>query len=366
MELLHGKKLKEIKDYINLVMQNLNELKDETGEFLLHFGDLEVDDKSFSVWNWPQGVGLFGIYKYYQMTKDENALFIVKDWFEQRMIEGAPPKNVNTMAPLLTLAYLYEDTKDCRYLPFLEDWANWAMYDMARTDENGMQHITYGVDNDNQIWDDTLMMTLLPLAKIGLILDKPEFIEEVKKQFLIHIKYLSDKKTGLWFHGFNFDGHHNFAEVLWGRGNCWITISFPEIIDILDLKEGDFFREFLLATLVRQIDELAKLQDDSGLWHTVLNDDTSYLEASATAGFCYGILKAVNKRYIDKKYADIAIKGIEGLLKEIGEDGAVHKVSVGTGMGNSADFYKEIAITTMPYGQSLTILCLSEYLRLFI
>ena len=40
---------------------------------------------------------------------------------------------------------------------------------------------------------------------------------------------------------------------------------------------------------------LAKYQDESGLWHTLINDSNSYLESSATAGFAYGILKAVHK-----------------------------------------------------------------------
>ena len=79
------------------------------GEFLLDFDGLKVDDKSWTVWNWPQGVGLYGIYKNYRHTKSPKALKIVNDWFEERMLEGAPPKNVNTMAPLLTMAYLYED-----------------------------------------------------------------------------------------------------------------------------------------------------------------------------------------------------------------------------------------------------------------
>lgn len=60
------------------------------------------------------------------------------------------------------------------------------------------------------------MMTVLPLAKIGLVLHKPEYVEEAKRQFLIHIHYLSDRRTGLWFHGWTFeDGGHNFAGALW-------------------------------------------------------------------------------------------------------------------------------------------------------
>jgi len=352
-------------NYIHLLMDNLTTIKDN-GDFLLYFDDVVVDDKSWNVWNWPQGVGLYGIYKYWRLTKDEKALTIVNDWFERQMLEGAPPKNVNTMAPLLTMAFLYEDTKDSRYVPYLEDWAEWVMYEMPRTQENGLEHMTYGPSNTEQLWDDTLMMTVLPLAKIGMLFNRPEYIEEAKRQFLLHIKYLADKKTGLWFHGWNFEECHNYAEALWGRGNCWITIAIPEIIEILELQKGDFFREFLVGTLQRQIATLKELQHESGLWHTVLNDESSYLEASATAGFAYGMLKAVNKRYVSPDYREVALKAIKGLLPEISETGAVAKVSIGTGMGDNLDFYKEIGITEMPYGQSLVALALAEFLHEYI
>ncbi|WP_251551567.1 glycoside hydrolase family 88/105 protein [Neobacillus muris] len=357
---------KEVLKNIDLLMNNLTTIRDDTGEFLLNFDGLVVDDKSWNVWNWPQGVGLYGIYKFWKLTNSEQAMAIIKEWFDARFEEGVPPKNVNTMAPLLTLAFLYEDTKEQVFVPYLEKWAEWVMHDMPRTKEGGLQHMTYGPENKNQLWDDTLMMTVLPLAKIGRLLNKPEYIEEAKKQFLIHIKYLSDKRTGLWFHGWTFEENHNFAEALWARGNCWITIAIPEIIEILDLKAGDFFRDFLIETLNRQVESLAKYQHESGLWHTLVNDPASYLEASATAGFAYGILKSVHKRYISGDYEKVAYKAIRGLLNEISEDGTVKKVSVGTGMGDTLQFYKDIKITAMPYGQSLTILCLSEFLNTYI
>lgn len=356
---------KEIIQYINLLMNNLTEIKDQTGEFLLHFDGLIVDDKSWHVWNWPQGVGLYGIYKYWKLTKDQKALDIINEWFHARFEEGVPPKNVNTMAPFLTLAFLYEDTKNETYLPHLEEWAEWVMNDMPRTCEDGLQHMTYGPENKNQLWDDTLMMTVLPLAKIGKLLNKPEYLEEAKKQFLIHIKYLTDRKTGLWFHGWTFEENHNYAEALWARGNCWITIAIPEIIEILELKKGDFLHDFLIDTLNRQIEALAKHQNVSGLWHTLINDPTSYVEASATAGFAYGILKSVHKGYVSQDYKEVAYKAIQGLINEVNEEGALQKVSVGTGMGDTLDFYKEIRITTMPYGQSLAILALAEFLNTY-
>lgn len=58
-----------VKEKIDLLVENLTTIKDDNGEFLLDFDGLKVDDKSWTVWNWPQGVGLYGIYKNYQMTK---------------------------------------------------------------------------------------------------------------------------------------------------------------------------------------------------------------------------------------------------------------------------------------------------------
>lgn len=356
----------EILEAIKKMMNNLTQIKDDTGEFLLEFNGVVVDDKSWTEWNWPQGVGLYGIYKYWKLTNDEEALKIILNWYDDRMAEGAPPKNVNTMAPILTMAFLYEEFGDQRYVPYLRQWANWAMYDLPRTERGGMAHMTYEDPHEEQLWDDTLMMTVLPLAKIGKLFERQDFVEEAKKQFVIHAQYLADKKTGLWYHGWTFDGSHNYANAKWARGNCWVTITIPEVIDILELNEGDFLRDYLINVLNKQVESLAEYQHESGLWHTLIEDPSSYLESSATAGFAYGIIKSINKRYIGDEYKETAEKAVLGLLNEIDETGAVQKVSVGTGMGSSLDFYKNIGITTMPYGQSLTILALAELLVSFV
>ena len=52
-------------------------------------------------------------------------------------------------------------------------------------------------------------------------------------------------------------------------------------------------------------------------------------------------------------------------MNNINEEGEVQNVSFGTAMGNDLQFYKDIPITPMPYGQSLSVLCLVEYLNYF-
>mgnify|MGYP005981388237 CR=1 FL=1 len=357
----------ELKSLIHKVTDNLVNIHDETGEFLLRLDDGRViDTKGWAGWEWTHGVGLYGIWQYYHQTGDAKMRDIVDRWFADRFTEGATTKNVNTMAPFLTLAYRYEETGDQTLLPWLDSWAEWAMSEMPRTEHGGMQHITLAEENHQQMWDDTLMMTVLPLVKIGKLLNRPEYVEEATYQFLMHVQYLMDRETGLWFHGWSFEGNHNFARARWARGNSWLTMVIPDFLELVDLPENNAVRRYLIQVLESQVAALAQCQDKSGLWHTLLDDPDSYLEASATAGFAYGILKAVRKRYIGKAYAPVAEKAIQGVIANISPDGELLQVSFGTGMGSSLDFYRNIPLTSMPYGQAMAILCLSEFLRTYL
>ena len=366
--LLHDIPREQIRSSIDRLIHNLVNIKDETGEFLLHLDDGRIiDTKGWAGWEWTHGVGLFGMWRYYEQTGDAKALAIIKQWFEDRFAEGTPTKNINTMAPFITLAYLYEHEPDPRYIPYLDEWAEWLMAPdgLPKTEEGGFQHIVFNDENPGEMWDDTLMMSVLPLAKIGLLLNRPHYIEEAKRQFLVHIKYLFDKKTGLWFHGWSFDGEQNFAKARWARGNSWLTMVIPDFLEVVELPESDPLRRFLVQVLDAQVAALAALQDDSGLWHTLLDDPTSYLEASATAGFAYGILKAVRKGHLDAKYAPTAEKAVQAIIANVSDDGELLQVSFGTGMGSNLDFYRNIPCTSMPYGQAMAILCLAEYRRTY-
>jgi unsaturated rhamnogalacturonyl hydrolase len=308
------------------------------------------------------------------LTGSASALSTIQQWFQGRLAEGTT-KNINTMSPFLTLAYLYEKSLDTTHEAWLDSWAEWAMYDLPRTPYGGLQHITYANENHYELWDDTLMMTVMPLAKIGLLLNRPHYVQEAKHQFMLHIKYLFDTKTGLFFHGWKFDESspggvgHNFAGARWARGNSWVTIVIPDFIELLNLPKDDALRIHLIDTLEAQCKALVKLQGENGMWRTLLDVPTSegsYEEASATAGFAYGMLKAIRKRYIGREYEAVALKAVKAVIGSISEDGELQNTSFGTGMGSDLQHYKDIPITSMPYGQAMAMMMLGEFLRVFV
>jgi unsaturated rhamnogalacturonyl hydrolase len=344
---------------------NLVNIRDTSGEFLLRLADGRViDTKGWNDWEWTHGVGLYGLLRYHQATHHAETLAIIERWFADRFAQGTPTKNVNTMAAFLTLAHLYEAQPNSTWLPYLDTWAEWVMHDMPRTQEGGLQHIVFNSDNPEQLWDDTLMMCVLPLAKIGKVLNRPHYVEEAKRQFLLHVQYLSDRRTGLWFHGWTFDGRHNFAQALWARGNSWITMVIPEFLELLDLPPTDALHMHLVTVLQTQAAALVQLQDrETGLWHTLLDDPTSYLEASATAGFAFGLLKGIRRRYLSADLLPAALRAIDGVVARIDADGELKQVSFGTAMGSDLQFYRDIKLTSMPYGQAMAMLALTESLN---
>ncbi|WP_099469910.1 beta-galactosidase BglB [Konateibacter massiliensis] len=354
---------KQVTDKLVKLIDSFTEVlyeEDETFLENMKTKNLAGDDiRKYQFWEWTQGVGLFGFWRYFEYTKDEKYLDILIRYYDRQMEIGFPAKNVNTTAPMLAMSYLVEYTKNEAYKKICDDWAEWIYTEMPRTEEGGLQHTTSDTLNDQELWDDTLFMTVLFLANMGRMNERKDYVEEAKYQFLLHTKYLADKKTGLWFHGYTFHGNHNFAEALWGRGNCWITAAIPEFLDMVECDAAS--KRFLEEALRAQVEGLVKYQDETGMWHTLVDDKTSYVEASATCGFAYGILRAAQMGIIDKSLTECAQKALEPILSCITEEGKVNQVSYGTAMGReSKDFYKSIEIKSMPYGQALAILFLIE------
>ena len=319
------------------------------------------DIRRYQHWEWTQGVGLYGLWKLFANTRDEKYLDILTKFFDSQIQIGFPALNVNTMAPFLTMSYVGEYLNSEKYLAPCRESAKWIMEHFPRTEEGGFQHMTSDTLNDQELWDDTLFMTVLFLANMGRIEGKQAYIEEAQYQFLLHAKYLADEKTGLWYHGWTFNGRHNFAGAFWGRGNCWVTIAIPEFLQMVDCDPA--VREKLTAILEKQVQSLVRFQNESGMWHTLVDDPTSYVESSATCGFAYGILRAVHTGLLDREYEQTAWKALKPILGYISPDGVVQQVSYGTPMGRETkDFYKNIELRQMPYGQALAMLFLIECL----
>lgn len=345
----------------------MKELLKKTADKMIQINKTQVKEEcpisiiDIEKWEWAQGVGLYGLYRYHKVLGESEYLGFLVNWYKSRIAEGLPEKNVNTCAPMLTLTYIYEETRDGDFLKYIKEWAEWVYNEMPRTEDGGLQHITMGIENKGQLWADTLFMTNLFLARAGVLLGIDEYVDESKRQFLIHIKYLFDKSCGLWYHGWSFLRRDNFSAVHWGRGNCWYTAGVVDYLEMINAEP--FLKKYLIDTLRAQADALLKYQCADGMWRTVIDDETSYEETSATAGFAYGLLKAVREGYLGREYKLAALKALKAVTDRIDSGGTVLEVSYGTPVFENAEDYKKVEKCPMTYGQALAILCMSEGLK---
>lgn len=219
---------------------------------------------------------------------------------------------------------------------------------LPRTREGGFQHVTsangdrQGVRlNENEMWIDTIFMTVLFLNRMGQKYQNQAWIDESVHQVLMHIKYLCDKETGLFYHGWTFNERNNFGGIFWCRGNSWFTLGILDYIDMFRGTMNAGVKEFVVDTYKAQAEALKGLQGKSGLWHTVLTDADSYEEVSGSAAITAGILKGIRYGILDDSYLACAWKAVEAILDNIDRDGTVLNVSGGTGMGYDSDHYKK-------------------------
>ena len=364
---------KRVQEKLDLVIEKLMNLGGpENGEELSEGGEaIGFFKRDFGIreWDWPQGVGLYGLLRIMQARKNEDYKEFLYQWFKDNMREGLPSKNINTTTPLLTLAELNEYYHDQEFEALCFKWVDWLMNCLPRTMERGFQHVTsangdrQGVRlNENEMWIDTIFMTVLFLNRMGQKYQNQSWIDESIHQVLMHIKYLWDKETGLFYHGWTFNERNNFGGIFWCRGNSWFTLGILDYIDMFKGTMNAGVKEFVVDTYKAQVEALKGLQGISGLWHTVLTDGDSYEEVSGSAAITAGILKGIRYGILDDSYLPCAWKAVEAILDSIDRDGTVLNVSGGTGMGYDADHYKNILIAPMAYGQSLTILALAEAL----
>lgn len=120
------------------------------------------------------------------------------------------------MAPMLTLTTMGIVQETRKHQALIEEYAHWIEHELLRTQENGFTHCTSDHLNEEQLWVDTLFMSGLFYARASTYLNRPSYLDEVSYQFLLHIKYLIDRDTGLWMHGWNFTGNGNYGKALWG------------------------------------------------------------------------------------------------------------------------------------------------------
>ena len=306
--------------------------------------------------DWVPGVGLYGVERAWEYLKDENAGNFLKDWIERHKDEAYELRTVNSTAPVMTIM----DFNVGGEMELVKNIADYIVDSAPRLKNGALEHTVTeeGVSFSGQMWADTLFMVCIMLAKLGKAAGDEKYSREAAKQLLLHHRYLKDKESGAFFHGYSETLDTHLSAAKWARANSWITVSTVEILELLPKQfEG---RDEILRSLNEQVAAYERYQRSDGMFYTVLDRTDGYTETSATAAIAYGILRGIENGYIDRRYQEMWKKAADGVIRHIDGDGIVQGVSGGTPIMETVDAYHGIEILPTLYGQGLTLLMLLE------
>ena len=313
-------------------------------------------------WNWQCGVAYYGICRAYEATKKQEYIDLLKNRIDEYIELGLPEKwTVNSCAMGHCLITLYDLTGEEKYRNLIMSKIDYLRHEALRFGDHVLQH-TVSAKNDfpEQCWADTLFMAAYLMLRVGVKEKDEELINDALNQYYWHIQYLQNKDTGLWYHGYNNLTKDHMSAVHWGRANAWAAYTMSRVGDIL--PESYLYPQYMdvSGSLDELLTALKYYQTEQGLWRTVLDDEESYEEVSASCGIAAAM--AVKGNVFHKKYV---YKALEGVMTNINENGKVMNVSAGTAVMRDKAAYREISRDWIQgWGQGLALAFLSQALKM--
>ncbi len=125
--------------------------------------------------------------------------------------------------------------------------------------------------------------------------------------------------------------HSPLNEAAWGRGNGFPALGLALMVS--DWPASVPGREELLKNLRDHLDALIPFQNESGLWHQVIDHPESYREFSCTCMIAFAMARGMREGWLDRRhYASICRRAWEAILLRIDLEGK-ELVDVCTGTG---------------------------------
>ncbi len=306
-------------------------------------------------WNWPTGVAFYGLSRAYASLGKVEWIDYLRRWTDEYLDLGLPPFMVNSVSMGHTMLDLYRATGEKKYFDIALEKVAHLREEAPRFAQGVFQH-TVSADNDfpGQAWADTLFMAAYFLLRMGVETGEKAWIDDALLQYRRHEELLQDPANDLYFHAWDDASQSHLSGIHWARANAWAALTMSEALGLIDYMYPDFMG--IEGSLRDQLAALVRLQDASGLWHTILDDPESYCETSASAG-----IGAALVRFGRPTHAKYILRAYEGLRANIDPDGSVRNVSAGTAVMASASDYRLVPKKRLQgWGQGLALSFLSK------
>ena len=188
------------------------------------------------------------------------------------------------------------------------------------------------VPNHSEMSDSVFMNCPL-LAAVGRATGEDRYFEACLNH-LRHMKSLCLRSDGIY-------RHSPLDEAAWGRGNGFPALGLA--LTLSELSPDSVQRPEILASFQDHLTALIQFQDESGMWHQVIDDHRSYREFTSTCMITFAIFRGLHRGWLDQEtFEPIAQRGWNAIKLRISTNGRdLVDVCTGTGKQKSLQAYFE-------------------------
>lgn len=302
--------------------------------------------------DWTSGVLALGWGAMWRSTGDESYARSIQAWANSCKTDMYTATHVNDglLGYAALIAYQLDSQPDD--LAFAQHIGDYLAEEAPRTTDGALAHF------DAQVWADTLISVVPFFVEMNRVTGNEVYLDEAAAQIMSHAEVLQDPATSLLRHAWDEDTAEYLSTSYWARGNSWNMIASAQLLDALPVAHP--LRSSIITIAQAQAEALVGRQDDSGLWHTVVDRPTFYLESSGSAGIIYGLLRGVQAGWLPSHLEAGTRDAQLALWRKVSSDGTLTDVSGPTGpMGNEASYNAILHETMQLYGQGMGLLALS-------
>jgi len=306
--------------------------------------------------HWGDGILMLGLLEAADALGEERYAQGARRWLDAHLAEGVNLADGATWdwgaLPLPALA-LYRRTREERYLALARQVCEHITTKARRTADGAV--VTHA--GRPQLWVDSMYFTAPGLVWTAAVTGEQRYVDEALREVEVHASHLLDASTGLFRHMWDEESGQR-SPCPWARGNAWAALATLEVVNALP---PDHPRRASLAEMLRrQMEAVVRLQDASGLWHTVLDRPDSYLETSCAAMFALAILRDVHGGvpqggWLPAEMLASARRAWDGVRAQVTPEGRVTGVSAGTPPGD-LETYQRVPLGSQTFGTGFVLL----------
>lgn len=272
--------------------------------------------------NWPNGLLAKSLADYYMGHKNSEEARVIleclKKYYDRWISRGCNMHYLDDAFSGMALIDLHQITGKEKYKKAADVIAQYLF--QHETDDGGS--LFYRPKQENgYIFADGIGLVCPFLCKYGSTYGDTNAINLAVTQIQNFIDFGMDAKTGLPYHGYEYQSGVKYGIIGWGRAVGWLMIGMSETLAYMEEIRPSY--EPIKQAYRRLVDKVEAYQLEGGLYSWQLSAKEGPVDTSATAMILYAIARSLETKVLIGIHKSRMVRGWEALWNSV-KDGKIY------------------------------------------